>query len=107
VSGQVLAKYNEMGGASSPLGMPTGNSVAGPNGGSCQEFTGGAVCWSEQTGPHVVWGEIRKAWEGDGGVNGKLGYPLSDEKDSATGKESDFAGGTITWVNNQTTIHPK
>lgn len=107
LSGHILAKYNEMGGASSPLGAPTGNSVSGPNGGSCQEFTGGAVCWSEPTGPHVVWGEIRKAWEGDGGVNGKLGYPASDEKDTVGGKESDFTGGTITWVNNQTTITPK
>ncbi len=107
ISGHLLEKYNAMGGASSPLGAPTANSVSGPNGGSCQEFTGGAICWSEPTGPHVVWGEIRKAWDGDGGVNGKLGYPASDEKDTVGGKECDFTGGTITWVNNQTTITPK
>ncbi len=109
VSGHILTKYTEMGGVQSPLGEPTGASVEGPNGGSCQEFTGGAVCWSEQTAAHVVWGDIRTAWEGEGGVNGKLGYPTSDEKDNATGKESDFTGGTITWNSSdrQTQVTPK
>ncbi|WP_227980051.1 LGFP repeat-containing protein [Nocardia spumae] len=109
VSGHILTKYTEMGGVQSPLGEPTGASVEGPNGGSCQEFTGGAVCWSEQTNAHVVWGDIRTAWEGNGGVNGNLGYPTSDEKDNPTGKESDFTGGTITWNSSdrQTTVTPK
>ncbi|MEU6564914.1 LGFP repeat-containing protein [Nocardia nova] len=109
VSGNILAKYNEMGGAQSPLGEPTGAAVEGPNGGSCQEFTGGAICWSEQTQAHVVWGDIRTAWEGEGGVNGHLGYPTSDEKDNPNGKESDFTGGTITWNSSdrQTQVTPK
>lgn len=109
VSGHILTKYTEMGGVQSPLGEPTGASVNGPNGGSCQEFTGGAICWSEQTDAHVVWGDIRQAWEGNGGVNGKLGYPTSDEKDHPTGKESDFTGGTITWNSSdrQTTVTTK
>lgn len=107
VSGQLLAKYNQMGGPAGTLGAPTGNSVNGPNGGSCQEFVGGAICWSQQTEAHVVWGEIRKAWDSHGGINGKLGYPTSDEKDIANGKQSDFTGGTITWVNNQTSVAMK
>ncbi len=107
VAGHVLTKYNEMGGPAGTLGAPTGNSMNGPNGGSCQEFVGGAICWSEQTDAHVVWGEIRKAWDGNGGINGKLGYPTSDEKDIANGKQSDFTGGTITWVNNQTSVTMK
>ncbi|WP_245568016.1 LGFP repeat-containing protein [Nocardia jiangxiensis] len=107
VAGHVLAKYNEMGGPAGTLGAPTGNSMNGPNGGSCQEFTGGAICWSEQTGPHAVWGDIRKAWDSNGGINGKLGYPTTDEKDIANGKQSDFTGGSITWVNNQTSVTMK
>ncbi|MCC3317090.1 LGFP repeat-containing protein [Nocardia africana] len=109
VSGHILTKYTGMGGVQSPLGEPTGASVQGPNGGSCQEFTGGAICWSEQTDAHVVWGDIRTAWEDNGGVNGKLGYPTSDEKDNPTGKESDFTGGTITWnsADRQTTVTTK
>ncbi|MBF4998841.1 esterase [Nocardia sp. BSTN01] len=109
VSGHILTKYTDMGGVQSPLGEPTGASVQGPNGGSCQEFAGGAICWSEQTDAHVVWGDIRTAWENNGGVNGKLGYPTSDEKDNPTGKESDFTGGTITWnsADRQTTVTTK
>ncbi|NKY46102.1 LGFP repeat-containing protein [Nocardia cerradoensis] len=109
VSGHILTKYTEMGAVQSPLGEPTGAAVEGPNGGSCQEFTGGAICWSQQTDAHVVWGDIRTAWEGNGGVNGKLGYPTSDEKDNPTGKESDFTGGTITWnsADRQTTVTTK
>ncbi|MCM6775969.1 esterase [Nocardia sp. CDC159] len=104
VSGKILAKYTEMGGPAGTLSQPTGSAVSGPEGGSCQEFVGGAICYSDKTGPHVVWGEIRKAWEADGGVNGKLGYPTEDEKDIPGGKQSDFTGGSITWVNNQTSV---
>ncbi|WP_228818288.1 LGFP repeat-containing protein [Nocardia transvalensis] len=107
VSGNILAKYSEMGGPEGVLSQPTGSKTDGPEGGSCQEFVGGAICFSEKTGPHVVWGEIRKAWEADGGVNGKLGYPTTDEKDIPGGKQSDFTGGSITWVNNQTSVVPK
>ncbi|WP_216901789.1 LGFP repeat-containing protein [Nocardia alni] len=107
VSGHLLAKYQEMGGVSSPLGPPTANAVSGPDGGSCQEFTGGVICWSEKTQAHVAWGEIRKKWESEGGVNGKFGYPTSDEKDVPGGKESDFTGGTISWVNQQISVTMK
>ncbi|MFI5777993.1 LGFP repeat-containing protein [Nocardia sp. NPDC051570] len=107
VSGRILAKYTEMGGPEGALNQPTGSSVSGPDGGSCQEFVGGAICYSEKTGPHVVWGEIRKAWEADGGVNGKLGYPTTDEKDITGGKQSDFTAGSISWVDNRTSVSTK
>ncbi|MBO0854877.1 MAG: esterase [Nocardia sp.] len=109
IAGNILDKYNKEGGPQGTLGAPTGNKVDGPNGGSCQEFTGGAICWSQQTDAHIVWGDIRGAWEQNGGVNGKLGYPTSDEKDSQGGKEADFTGGNITWnsSNRQTQVNPK
>ena len=52
-------------------------------------------------------GEIRKAWEENGGPHGRLGYPISDEKDIPGGKQSDFTGGTITWVDGTITVTPK
>ncbi|WP_024800056.1 LGFP repeat-containing protein [Nocardia sp. BMG51109] len=109
VSGNILQKYNEAGGATSPLGEPTAAAVGGPEGGSCQEFTGGAICASEKTGAHIVWGDIRTEWESNGGVNGSLGYPTTDEEDADAGKKSDFTGGSISWnsTDRQTTVTPK
>lgn len=107
VSGEVYKKYVAAGGATSPLGAPEEAQEAGPNGGEYQDFTGGTVYWSKDSGAHIVWGDIREAWEENGGANGTLGYPTSDEKDITGGKQSDFTGGTITWVNGETTVTPK
>ncbi|QLY32720.1 esterase [Nocardia huaxiensis] len=107
VSGDFLAKYNELGGPTGALGMPTGEDEDAPGGGKYQDFAGGAIYSSPATGTHVVWGEIRKAWDENGGPGGKLGYPTTDEMDIADGKQSDFTGGTITWVDNQITVTEK
>ncbi|AYF72787.1 esterase [Nocardia yunnanensis] len=107
LSGGILDKYNQMGGAASPLGMPTGAAKEAPDGGWVQEFDGGAIYANPTHGTHVVWGEIRKAWDDNGGAGGKLGYPTSDEYDIPGGKQSDFSGGSITWVNNTTTVAEK
>ncbi|TCJ99865.1 LGFP repeat-containing protein [Nocardia alba] len=107
ISGEVYKKYVAVGGASSPLGAPEEAQESGPDGGEYQDFTGGTIYWSKDSGAHIVWGDIREEWEANGGANGTLGYPTSDEKDIAGGKQSDFTGGTITWVNGETTVTPK
>lgn len=107
VAGEILEKYTATGGPTGPLGAPLEALETAPNDGKYQDFTGGTIFWSKDTGSHIVWGEIRKAWEDNGGANGKLGYPTSDEQDIAGGKESDFSGGTITWVDGKTTVTPK
>ncbi|MFD6395048.1 LGFP repeat-containing protein [Nocardia sp. NPDC055029] len=107
VSGEVYKKYVAVGGASSPLGMPEEAQEAGPDGGEYQDFEGGTIYWSKDGGAHIVWGDIREAWEEEGGANGPLGYPTSDEKDISGGKQSDFTGGTIVWVNGETTVTKK
>lgn len=107
ISGEVYKKYVAVGGATSPLGAPEEAQESGPNGGEYQDFDGGTIYWSSDSGAHIVWGEIREAWEDNGGANGTLGYPTSDEKDIAGGKQSDFTGGTITWVDGQITVTPK
>ncbi|MGW4355271.1 LGFP repeat-containing protein [Nocardia sp. NPDC004582] len=106
VSGAVFEKYTQMGGATGKLGLPTGAATEVP-GGWVQEFDGGAIYASPEHGAHVVWGEIRKAWDERGGATGKLGYPTSDEYDITGGKQSDFSGGSITWVDNKTTVTEK
>lgn len=107
VSGQIFDKYVQAGGPTGALGMPVKGMEAGPNDGKWQEFTGGNIVWSKDTGAHIVWGAIGEAWEQNGGPGGKLGYPTSDEKDIPGGKESDFTGGTISWVDGKITVTPK
>lgn len=102
-----LAKYTELGGESGPLGKTIGPERTAPGGGKMQEFDGGTLYFSPATGTHVVWGEIAKAWEEQGGPAGALGYPTSDEVDVNGGKQSEFTGGSIAWVDGVTTVTRK
>lgn len=107
VAGSILEKYNAFGGATGVLGDPIADQKEAPGGGTVQEFEGGAIYSSPTGGTHVVWGDIRNAWIANGGPGGKLGYPTTDEMDVTGGKQSDFTGGTITWVDNQITVTEK
>ncbi|MFG1791754.1 LGFP repeat-containing protein [Nocardia sp. NPDC049149] len=107
VSGAIFDKYVQNGGPTGALGAPLEAQESGPNDGKYQDFVGGTVYKAKDGEAHIVWGEIRKAWEDNGGAMGKLGYPTSDEKDIAGGKASDFSGGTITWVDGKTTVTMK
>ncbi|MEU4316814.1 esterase [Nocardia sp. NPDC024068] len=97
VKGSIYQKYTEAGGPTGTLGMPEGEEQVVADGGRYQDFTGGTIFFSEETGAHVVWGDIREAWEANGGAEGQLGFPVSDEEDTPEGKMSEFQGGTITW----------
>lgn len=107
VDGDIYEKYVELGGPTGTLGLPLEAEEQGPDDGEYQDFAGGTIYEAKEGEPHVVWGEIRKAWEDNGGAQGPLGYPVSDEKDIPGGKQSDFTGGTITWVNGTITVTPK
>ncbi|MBF6350635.1 MULTISPECIES: LGFP repeat-containing protein [Nocardia] len=97
VSGSIYQKYTEAGGPAGTLGMPEGEEQVAGDGGRYQNFVGGTIFFSEETGAHIVWGDIREAWEANGGAEGELGFPISDEQDTPEGKMSEFEGGTITW----------
>lgn len=97
VGGDTLAKYNESGGVEGKLGAPMGPAESGPRGGTCQEFVGGLICDSESTDAQIVWGEIRTAWEGQGGLTGELGYPTGDEEDDNGTFTQEFENGSIKW----------
>jgi uncharacterized protein with LGFP repeats len=97
VQGATLAKYNESGGAEGKLGAPLGAAEEGPDGGSCQEFERGLICDGGSTDAQIVWGEIRKAWEGQDGQNGELGYPTGDEELNGGTYSQEFEHGSISW----------
>src|ERR1700734_2466199 len=85
VEGPILAKYQSLDAATrKALGAPTGNEDKHPDGGGFQEFDGGAVC-DHGAGTYVVWGKIRDKWNELGGMDGKLGFPTSDETDTPSG----------------------
>ena len=97
ISGPILQKYNEVGGASSPLGAATGQQEDVGDG-QVATFDGGVIAWSPDTDAHIVWGEIRTAWEAEGGADGDLGFPISDEEQTPEGARSNFQFGYITWA---------
>ena len=74
-----------------------------PDGGSFQQFDGGVIVHS--TDSFVVWGKIRDKWNELGGSQGKLGYPTSDETDTADGgKQTTFQHGVISWKPGQDAV---
>lgn len=97
VEGPILAKYDSLDAATrKSLGAPTGNEDKHPDGGF-QEFDGGVIC-VHGTGSYVVLGNIRDKWNDLGGMDGKLGYPTSDEiSTTGGGKKATFEHGTISW----------
>lgn len=97
----VLSKYNALGGTSSRLGAQTLPLYCGlRNGGCYRQYNGGQIIWSGATGAMAVYfSAIGAIWRDWGGVDGRLGYPTSDETCSATACSQDFQGGGIFWSN--------
>jgi uncharacterized protein with LGFP repeats len=98
--GEILAKYQAMGGAGSPLGAVVGTFYCGLRDGGCfQPFQNGSIYWSRATGPQAVLGRLlisygERAWE-----TGSLGYPTSDGFCGLPGGGcfQPFQGGTLYW----------
>uniref|UniRef100_UPI003FA7BFE6 LGFP repeat-containing protein n=1 Tax=Sinomonas sp. TaxID=1914986 RepID=UPI003FA7BFE6 len=74
------------------------------NGGSYQNYQGGAIVSSPASGTHESYGPIRTAWQSTGFERGRLGYPTSEVYPVPNGTAQDFQGGRITDVNGTTTI---
>ncbi len=80
VHGDIRVKYNDLGGASGELGLPTTDETGTPDGiGRYNHFVGGSIYWTPHTGPMMVRGRIRDVWASQGWENGSLKYPVADE----------------------------
>ena len=68
-------------------------------GGRATDFRFGRVFWSQQTGAHSVVGAIGAAYQAEGGPDGALGLPTSDElvAPDGNGRYSLFQNGAIYW----------
>ena len=95
-------RYSAFGGASSLLGTPVGGAVDIEDG-ARQDYTGGAIFYSEGSGAHVMYGAILDRFRALGGPEGSgLGFPTNDESDAGdgVGRFNDFsrpAGASVYW----------
>jgi hypothetical protein len=105
--GAIDAKYRELGGCGSVVGVPLTNEETTPDRiGRYNVFERGSIYWTEATGAHEIYGYIRDKYKEVGWEAGPLGYPVSGEYAVADGRRSDFQHGTITWntTTNATTV---
>jgi hypothetical protein len=80
VHGDIRAKYEALGGAAGPLGLPQTDETKTPDGvGRFNHFEGGSIYWTPRTGPMMVRGTVRDRWAASGWERGPLGYPVQDQ----------------------------
>lgn len=94
--GTFADEWDLMGDAAGVLGTPSGPENA-TMGGQEQDFSGGNIYWSANTGTHEVHGSILADYRDLGGTtNPALGFPLSDQQSTPDGgaQENLFAGST-------------
>ncbi len=102
VKGAILGKWGSAGWEAGFLGYPTSDERCGlVRGGCLNNFQGGAVYWSPDSGTHWVKGAILGKWGSTGWEGGRYGYPVSDEecRTGAGGTlcTSEFENGKIKW----------
>ncbi|MCX2932194.1 hypothetical protein ORI20_18125 [Mycobacterium sp. CVI_P3] len=101
VTGAILAKYEEQGGPTGDLGLPTGTEADGgaPNS-RVSTFSAAdqpVIFWTPDNGAIVVRGAINAAWAKLGGATGKLGVPTGEQSTDGDTVTQKFSGGEISW----------
>lgn len=99
IYGLIRAKWIELGREQGPNGYPTTDEDDAKSGkGRYNNFQHGTIIWKRgEKEAFSVYGEIYKKWHETGFDSGALGFPLSDEADTATGdgRFNDFEHGAI------------
>jgi hypothetical protein len=95
--GGIDAKYWQIGGPTSALGLPTGDQVDAGGGGRSSPFTHGAIYYLAPYGPGAVYGPIFTRYVVEGQSRGHLGYPIRSIYEAGPDLRScDFEHGRIT-----------
>ncbi|MCH9669733.1 MAG: hypothetical protein K0U80_18020 [Actinomycetia bacterium] len=102
VTGQVLAKYESVGGPEGDLGFPITSEVDGGVALASRMSTFAAddkplIFWTPDHGAVIVRGPMRIAWEKLGGATGEIGVPKSDQTQNGEVITQTFGGGSISW----------
>ncbi|HEU0101523.1 MAG TPA: transglycosylase family protein [Mycobacteriales bacterium] len=99
VYGDILARYNALGGASGFLGAPVTAEAGSVRGGRWNFFQRGAIYWTPGQGAYEVHGDIRAKWQSLRSEFSVLGYPVSNEQRTPTraGAYNVFESGAVYW----------
>ncbi len=97
--GRIRVKWAALGWETGPLGYPSTDETATPNGvARYNHFTkNGSIYWTMATDARGVWGEIRKRWAALGWEYSYLKFPTTDEFAVTGGRQNNFQGGYVTW----------
>jgi uncharacterized protein with LGFP repeats len=102
VTGQVLAKYESVGGPTGDLGFPTTSETDGGLTPQSRVVTFAAedqpvIFWTPDFGAVIVRGSMNAAWQKLGGATGELGAPKTDQAETGDVISQQFSGGSISW----------
>jgi uncharacterized protein with LGFP repeats len=102
LTGQVLAKYESVGGPEGDLGFPTTSEVDGGLGTESKMTTFAAedkpvIFWTPDYGAVIVRGAMNAAWDRLGGAAGTLGAPMADQTENGDLVTQRFSGGVVSW----------
>ncbi|OAN32749.1 LGFP repeat-containing protein [Mycolicibacterium iranicum] len=102
VTGQVLAKYESVGGPEGDLGFPISGEQDGGLAPSSRVSAFAAedkpvIFWTPDHGAFIVRGAMNAAWEKLGGATGDLGAPVADQTQDGNVITQRFSGGSVSW----------
>ncbi|PRC48988.1 hypothetical protein C6A85_77040, partial [Mycobacterium sp. ITM-2017-0098] len=100
VTGQVLAKYESVGGPEGDLGFPISSEGDGGLASASRLSSFAAsdkpvIFWTPDHGAVIVRGAINAAWDKLGGATGELGAPVADQTQDGEVITQRFSGGAI------------
>jgi uncharacterized protein with LGFP repeats len=102
VTGQVLAKYESVGGPEGDLGFPTTSEVDGGLTTDSRMSSFAAedkpiIFWTPEYGAVIVRGAMAAAWDKLDGAKGTLGAPMADQTEAGDVVTQRFSGGVVSW----------
>jgi uncharacterized protein with LGFP repeats len=102
VTGQVLKKYESVGGPQGDLGFPISDEADGglKTGSRVSAFAADdkpVIFWTPDYGAFIVRGAMNAAWQKLGGASGSLGPPVADQAEDGNKVSQRFTGGEISW----------